>query len=164
MAARATSASTGGVAAGARSAAAARSASTGGGAASARSMEVPASASTGGSAVIAKSVAAAKNAECADKNYHRMHFQHRNGKAQAEQSETGLYAAQRATAARRAASSKMYKPSPRKQKTASTASDTLRLGTATQTTRCSNETCSTRTCCTTRNRGSRGLSIISILN
>ena len=51
----------------------------------------------------AKSVAAAKDAECADENYHRVRFQHHNGETQHGQLEAGLYAAQRATAARRAA-------------------------------------------------------------
>ena len=67
-----------------------------------------------------------------------------------EKYETGRCAAQRATAARRAAKSKNFVISLKKQKTAGTASDTLKLGTATLATKCSNETCSTRTCWTTK--------------
>ena len=43
-----------------------------------------------------------KNVECADKNYQRRRFQHHNGETQDEQRGNGHYAAQRATAARRA--------------------------------------------------------------
>ena len=95
-------------------------------------------------------MAAAKNAECADKNYHRVRFQHRNGTTQGWQRGTGVYAARRATAARRAARSKMYEPSTTRQKTASSASGGLKLGAATLATTCCSETCSTRTCWTTR--------------